>query len=85
MSDNILKDIENLLEVKYDTTYDFKEVYGLTFAFKIIVIRFRGRISSAEISPVGIIYEENGEYYLAPIDEAVNIHEIVKEFVKKCI
>ena len=85
MSDNILKDIENLLELKYDTAYDFKEIYGLTFAFKIIVIRFRGRKSSAEISPVGIIYEENGEYYLAPLDEAANIHEIVKEFVKKCL
>ena len=45
----------------------------------------KGRISSASIAPVGIIYEENGQYYLAPLDEAVNINETVKEYVEKCI
>ena len=28
------------------------------------------------------IYEENGEYYLAPLDKVVDITAVVKEFVK---
>ncbi|MEE1150045.1 hypothetical protein [Methanobrevibacter sp. UBA212] len=85
MSDNILKDIEKFLELKNYTDYEFKEVCGLTFAFKREIVTIKGRISSASIAPVGIIYEENGQYYLAPLDEAVNINETVKEYVEKCI
>lgn len=85
MSDNILKDIEKFLELENYTNYEFKEVYGLTFAFKREIVTVKGRISCASIAPVGIIYEENGQYYLAPLDEAVNINETVKEYVEKCI
>lgn len=85
MSDNILKDIEEFLELENYTDYEFKEVSGLTFAFKREIIMIKGRISAASIAPVGIIYEENGQYYLAPLDEAVNINETVKEYVEKCI
>ena len=84
MSDNILKDIEEFLELE-NYNYEFKEVCGLTFAFKREIVTVKGRISSASIAPVGIIYEENGKYYLAPLDEAVNINETVKEYVEKCI
>ncbi len=85
MSDNIMKDIEKFLELKNYTDYEFKEVCGLNFAFKREIIMIKGRISAASIAPVGIIYEENGQYYLAPLDEAVNINETVKEYVEKCI
>ena len=85
MSDNILKDIEEFLELENYTDYEFKEVSGLTFAFKREIIMIKGRISAASIAPVGIIYEENGQYYLAPLDKAVNINETVKEYVEKCI
>lgn len=85
MSDSILKYIEMFLELKNYTDYEFKKVYGLTFAFKREILMIKGRISSANIAPVGIIYEENGQYYLAPLDEAADINEIVKEYVEKCI
>ena len=39
-------------------------------------------LTSAEIKPVGIFYEENGEFYLAPLDETINIEQIVEEYVK---
>lgn len=85
MSDSILNDIEEFFEFEYDIDYEFKEAYGFTFVFKTIMTIFKGRVTSAEIAPVGIIYEENGEYYLAPLGKADNIHEIVKEYVKKFI
>ena len=61
MSDNILKDIEEFLELENYTDYEFKEVCGLTFAFKREIVTIKGRISSASIAPVGIIYEENSQ------------------------
>ena len=85
MSDNILKDIEKYLELKKFIDYEFKEVCGFTFAFKREIVMIKGRVTSADMSPVGIIYEENGQYYLAPLDKAVDIEETVKEYVEKCI
>lgn len=80
MKDKILKDIFN---IKMDTSYEFKELYGLTFVFRRMTFIFKPPASSAEIRPAGIIYEENDQYYFAPLDETVDIEEIVKEFVKK--
>lgn len=51
------------------------------FASKILPLNDYS--SSAEIRPLGIIYEESGEYYLAPIDVVDEIDEVVKEFVKQ--
>ena len=83
MSDDILNAIEKFFEFEYDIVYEFKVTYGLTFAFKTTTTIFKGKVTSVEIEPVGIIYEENGEYYLAPLGKADNIHEIVKEYVNK--
>ena len=66
MSDNILKDIEEFLELENYTDYEFKEVCGLTFAFKREIIMIKGRISAASIAPVGIIYEETANIIWHP-------------------
>ena len=84
-----MDDIKNFvcktLGLKKVDTYHFKKLYGLTFVFKSEVTSIKDSLTSAEISPVGIIYEENGEYYLAPLHHAVEIDEIVKEFVENVI
>ena len=85
MSDNIIEDIEEYLELKNYIDYEFKKEYGFTFAFRRQIMMIKGRVSSAEIAPVGIIYEENGQYYLAPLDKTINIREVVREYVKNCI
>ena len=82
MKDDIFKDIENIFEFSLDTSYEFKELYGFTFVFKTQILIFKNQISSAEIAPAGIIYEENGEYYFAPLYKSSDIEEIVKEYVK---
>ena len=84
MSDDILRHIEGIFEIRYDTLYEFRQIHGLTFAFKTQIVIFKDRVSSAEIAPAGIIYEENGEYYFAPLDKSSDIKEIVKEYVKDC-
>ena len=75
--------IDELFEIKTDSEYHFKDVCGFTFAFSEKIVHINDRISSAEIRPVGIIYEENGQYYLAPLYDAVEIDEVVHEFVRK--
>lgn len=75
--------IEDLLEIKKIGKYDFREIYGFTFVFKKKIMLFNDYNSSAEIRPIGIIYEENDEYYLAPIDVVDEIEEVIKEFVKQ--
>lgn len=82
MSDDILNYLEDLFEFKYDTGFEFKEIYGFTFVFKRKILLFKDRVSSAEIAPAGIIYEENGQYYFAPLDKVTDIEEIVEEYVK---
>jgi len=79
MSDDFLKD---LFEITQDHQFEFKEVYGFTFVFRTTLTKFKEMITSAEIKPVGIIYEENGEYYFAPLYEVENISEIIEEYVK---
>ena len=46
------------------------------------ILEIDEKISSAEIKPLGIIYEENGEYYLSPLDRIDDIEAIMKEFVE---
>lgn len=82
MSDNVLEEIGKIFEITQERSIEFKQMYGFTFVFKKRLIFFRDEISSAEISPLGIIYEENGEYYFAPIHRSVNISEVVREYVK---
>lgn len=82
MSDNVLEEIGRQFEIDMDTSIEFKKLYGFTFVFKKRTVSFRDELSSAEISPLGIIYDEDGEYYFAPIHRSVNLTEVVKEYVK---
>ena len=82
MNDDVVNDILKSFDMSQDTTLEFKEVCGFTFVFKKKVISFRGRVSSAEIKPLGIIYDENGEYYFAPLYRSVNINRVVKEYAE---
>lgn len=82
MNDDIEKFIEDIFEISHDEKFEFKKFCGFIFVFKRTTYRLRGTVTSDEISPAGIIYEENDEIYLAPLDEIVEIEAIVKEFVK---
>lgn len=80
------KHIRDIMDHMFDFTikkeYLFREIYGMTFVFRRDFIHINDKISSAEIFPVGIIYEENGEYYYAPLYEIDEIDDIIQEFVK---
>ena len=82
MKDNVFEEIGKKFEVIQDETVEFKKLYGFTFVFKKRIIKFRNEAISAEIKPLGIIYDENGEYYFAPIHRSVNLNEVVREYVK---
>lgn len=83
MDSNIKKLVEDFMEIEQIDEYQFREIYGFTFVFKKKSLLFNNQISSSEIKPIAIIYEEKGEYYLAPIDVVDEIEEVVKEFVRK--
>ncbi len=83
--DDVKNFVYESLGLKKTDAYHFKKLCGLTFVFKSELISIRDNITSAEISPAGIIYEENGEYYLAPLHHAVEIDEVVKEYVENVI
>lgn len=82
MSDEAITDILKIFEVNQNITIEFKKAYGFTFVFKKRIITFHDHIS-AEIKPLGIIYDENGEYYFAPLYRSVNINQVVYEYVKR--
>ena len=82
MKDDILKEIQSIFEFNIDTVIEFKEVYGFTFVFSTKTVIYKEKLSSIDIKLVGIIYNENEEYYFAPIDNVENIDEIVREYVK---
>ncbi len=75
---------EGFFKINQDTEFKFKDSYGFTFVFEENILRINEKISSAELKPVGIIYEENGEYYFAPLDEVGDIKAIINEFMKRC-
>ncbi len=74
---------EGFFKINQDTEFKFKDSYGFTFVFEENILRINEKISSAELKPVGIIYEENDEYYFAPLDEVGDIKAIINEFMKK--
>ena len=84
-----MKDIEDLIKEFTGMTVineiDSKKVCGFYFAIKTQQVMIKNEISSSEIKPVAIIYEENDQYYLAPIDDACKTEEVVKNFVEKCL
>ena len=85
MNDKFEEFIADFFEINENINYEFHNLYGLIFVFKRTVFEFRKEIASTEISPVGIIYEENDEIYFAPLDEVTKIDAIVKEFVKNLL
>ena len=82
MKDRILKDLEEIFNINEDMKIEFKEICGFTFVFITRVFTINEQLSSAEIKPAGIIYDENDQYYFAPLYDVDNLEEIVKEFVK---
>lgn len=85
MKDEIVEFITDQFNIDSNITFEFHESCGFTFVFKKSVYTYHEKYSSAEIKPVAIIYEENGEFYLAPLDEITKIDTIVKEFVENCM
>lgn len=83
------KHIKNIIDYVFDfdtkSEYIFSEQYGFTFVFRRDITTFNEKLSSAEIQPIGLIYEENSQYYFAPLHGHDEIDGIVKEFVEKCI
>ena len=84
MDSKIEKFIEDALHISYEAEYHFRRLCGFTFVFRTEAMFFKDSITSFEIAPVGIIYEENGEYYLAPLSVIEDIEGVVEEFVKNC-
>ena len=69
--------------IRKESFYEFRELYGFTFVFENTTVYFKDTIASADIKPVGIIYEENEDYYFAPLtDKPENLKKIIKEYVK---
>ena len=82
MKYKILEDLDDFIDMNLESTFEFKKVCGFTFVFVKNILTIRDSIASAEIRPAGIIYEENDEYYFAPLYDVDNIEAIIKEFVK---
>ena len=61
---------------------EFKKKYNLTFVFQTKTTLYNDIIASSEITPLGIIYTNEKDYYFAPLCEDYNISEIVKEYVE---
>ena len=83
MDKNIKNFHQDALNFDVIVEYDFRKLYGFTFAFKSEFIRMRNQLTSASITPVGIIYEENGEFYMAPLYDDIEIEEVIKSYVEK--
>ena len=79
MKDELLE----FFSVEADREFELREICGFTFVFEKNVLKLRDEMVSAEIRPAAIIYEENGEYYLAPLYDKVKISPIVKKYVEK--
>lgn len=83
MDKEVKEFLDEMLEITEDIEYVFEKRFGLTFVFRRDITFIRDEITSAEIIPIGIIYEENDQYYFAPLYDKDEIEVIVKEFVEK--
>lgn len=83
MDEFIKNFIYDALEIKEMSEYEFIEKYGLTFVVKREDTYINDNLSSAEIIPLGIIYDENGQYYYAPLYVTTEIDVIVKKYVEE--
>lgn len=82
MKDEIADFITGKLDIDGKTSFEFREICGFTLVFEKWILTYHEKYLSAEIKPVAIIYEENSEFYLAPLDETTKIDAIVKEYVE---
>ena len=84
MAEEIKYLIEEMLNFKAHTDWQFKEICGFTFVFKRKITEYQARITSFTIRPAGIIYTQDGEYYFAPLTKSsYDIDEIVKAYVRE--
>ncbi|WP_432645303.1 hypothetical protein [Methanobrevibacter sp.] len=82
MKENVKKFISDMSNIKIITEYEFHELYGLTFVFKSEFFQVKSQISSVSIMPIGIIYDENNEYYFAPLVDDVDVNQVVKNYLE---
>jgi hypothetical protein len=85
MDDDIKQLFEGILRIEEVTDYHYREVCGFTFVFKRVDLFINDEISTCEIKPIAIIYEENGEYYLSHIDVIDEIEAVVKGYVEEIL
>lgn len=83
MDEFIKEFVYDVFDIEEKAKYEFVEKYGLTFVFKREDTYINDELSSAEIIPFGIIYEENGQYYYAPLHVTTEIDTIVKRYVEE--
>ncbi len=83
MDKHVVDFIGDFLDLDIQHEYLFRKLCGFTFVFRRDITFLNDQLSSAEILPVGIIYEENDEFYYAPLHSKDEIDEIVREYVEK--
>ena len=69
-------------KIKIIKEIEFSDKYNLTFVFTSKFIAINNEIASAEISPTGIIYINNSDYYFAPLSKDYDYDEIINEYIK---
>ena len=85
MNDEIMELVKNILNFDETVEFHFREIYGFTFVIKKSFLKLNKKVTSAEVKVAGIIFEENGEYYFAPLDKHSKKEQIIKEFVEVCL
>lgn len=85
MDNDIKQLVEDILRIEEVTEYHYREVCGFTFVFKRVDLFINDQISTCEIKPIAIIYEENGKYYLSHIDVVDEIEAVVKGYVEEIL
>lgn len=79
------KDWKDIIDVDYETDYQFKTLYGLTFVFKRRFLQVKGMVISGSIAPEAIIYQQDGEFYLAPLKDGCDRKGICEEYRRKSV
>ncbi len=85
MNDDIMKFVKDMFKFDETIEFHFREICGFTFVIKKSFLKLKDEVTSAEVKVAGIIFEENGEYYFAPLDKHSKKEQIIKEFVDKCL
>lgn len=83
MDKEVKEFLDEMLEITNDIEYVFEKRFGLTFVFRRDITFIRDKITSAEIIPIGIIYEENDQYYFAPYMTRTRLRQLLKNLLKK--